>query len=300
MEMHFTPRESSVLYGLLAETTTDIIVKTDRDGFIRHASAAIERLGFALPGMLILPHILDLVHPSFTQTIRSAYEAVVKRRHVGDWIEFAAVTSDGCEQWFEIQMQSLVDEHARVYGALGVMRSIDERRSLEQKLFVAQMTDSLTGLTNRRAFTSMLEHLVERQANGCLALFDIDHFKAINLQHGQSVGDEVLVVFADFLRTMMRSDDIISRVGGESFGVLLPHTEPDRAAALCQRIVDTLAEISQSVCPEGVAVTASVGITRIGGTLDMTIRRAELAVFLAKAKGRCSLELDQNSRLALS
>jgi GGDEF domain-containing protein len=87
------------------------------------------------------------------------------------------------------------------------MRSIDERRCLEEQLFTAAMTDPLTGLTNRQAFIAMLQHLVDQRIDGCLAVFDIDHFRAINMQYGQFAGDDVLVVFAELVRDMMRKQE---------------------------------------------------------------------------------------------
>ena len=115
------------------------------------------------------------------------------------------------------------------------MRCIEERRSFESRLFAATMTDTLTGLTNRRAFVAMLRHLVAHGARGSVAMFDIDHFRALNLRHGQSAGDEVLAGFAQLLRTLTRPDDIISRVGGESFAVLMPDTTPEQAGSAVPR-----------------------------------------------------------------
>ncbi len=291
MGIEFTARESSILYGLLAESTTDIILKTDREGFIRHASPAIAQLGITLPDMLIWPHLLDLVGPAFASAIRSAHEEAVNGRKIGEWIEFKALPGNGRGRWFAIQMRSLTDDNGRNYGVLSVMRNIEETRTLEEKLFAAELTDPLTGLTNRKAFISMLQHLVDRQATGSLALFDIDYFRAINMRYGQSAGDEILVAFAQFLKNLTRSDDIISRIGGESFGILLPDAPPDKAEAVCQRIISTLSELGHCVGPDQLSVTASAGIARIGRTLDASIKAAELAVFCAKAKGRGGLEI---------
>lgn len=291
--LNFTPEESRALYRLLAEQTTDVILKTDRDGFIQHASPAFERMGFACDGLLIGPHILDLVNPNFTDAVQSAFAAAIDGRDDGEWVEFLAMARGERERWFEIRVQSLRDDGGEIYGAVSVMRSVEERRVYEERLFAAEMTDPLTGLTNRRAFVAMLGHLVDRGVGGCLAIFDIDHFKSINMQFGQSVGDDVLVVFADFLRTVMRAQDIISRIGGESIGVLLPGAPPDRAEAICARILLSLSEIRQSAGAGSFSVTASAGVARIGNSLDDTIRRAELALFIAKAKGRNRLEMDE-------
>lgn len=294
MGTQFTLRESSALYGLLAENSTDIILKTDIEGFIVHASPAIEQLGFLLPNMLIGPHILDLVHPSCAAKVQSEHEAAIRGGQTGQWVEFPAQTQDDREQWYQMQMRRLEDDHGCVYGALAIMRSIEEKRSLEQQLFASAMTDPLTGLTNRQAFIPMLQHLVDKQIDGCLALFGINHFKAINMRYGQSFGDEILIVFADFLRSLMRSEEIISRIGGESFAVLLPRSLPDQAETICRRILANLSDICQAVGTQSFAVTASAGVARIADSLDSTMTRAELALFLAKSKGRNQLEMDNS------
>jgi diguanylate cyclase (GGDEF)-like protein/PAS domain S-box-containing protein len=296
MKLQFTLGESSALYGLLSENTTDIILKTDREGFVVHASPAIAQLGVTPPSMLIWPHLLDLIDPSYRSAIAAEHAAVIAGRPAGSWTEFRAFSADGGERWFEAQLRCLRDERDEIYGALGMMRSIDEKRSYEERLFATAMTDQLTGLSNRCAFVSMLQHLVEAQSNGCLAIFDIDHFKAINLQHGQSVGDEVMVAFADFLRAVTDSEDIISRIGVESLGMLLPFKPAQQAEGICRQIMQALSAIRPTVGPDGFTVTASVGISRIQASVDETIRRAELAVFLAKAKGRSHLEMSGDAK----
>lgn len=291
MGFELTIEESSVLYGLLAETTTDVILKTDRAGFVRHASPAIERLGFALSDMLVWPHLCDLIDPACAPGVAATHDAVIAGRQVSKWIEVRTPANDGRSRWFAMQMRGLKDDRGAIYGAISVMRSIEQIRFLEDRVFAAEMTDPLTGLTNRPAFMAMLQHLVDKRVGGCLAVFNIDHFKAINLRYGQSVGDDVLMVFSDFLRSLMRSDDTISRIGDESFGVLLPGSRADRAEALCKRVVSTLASMGRPPRGDTLPVSASAGIAVIGSSLDAAIREAELAVRFARTRGGGAVEL---------
>ncbi len=288
----FSRQERSALFRLLADNPRDIILKLDRGGFIVHASAALEQLGILLPDMLIGPHLLDLVHPACASTAKAELAAAIDGRRGGQWIEFQALNGNGRERWFEIRMRSLADEQGEVYGTLCIMRSIDDRRAFEDQLFAAAMTDPLTSLTNRAAFIAMLQHLVDERSGGCLALFEIDHLKAINLKHGHSLGDRVLVVFADFLRGLVRPDDIVSRVGGARLGILFPSATADRAEAVCQRIIATLSQMHRPAAGNGLSITASAGVARIAGSLDNTMKRAEMALFFAKANGRNRLEMD--------
>lgn len=299
--MEFTFRESCTLYGLLAETTSDIILKTDRDGIILHASPGIERLGVRLATASGGPHLLALVAESAHAAVAAELQAALSGQEPKErakWIEFPAVSTDERDTWFELQARALRDEQGAVYGALAVMRSIDEKRVLKDQLFAATYTDPLTRLTNRAAFISMLEHMIEAQMEGCLAMFSIDFFRTINMKYGQHTGDDVLRVFADLLREMLRSDDLISRIGSERFAVLLPRTSPAQAQAICSRVVATLAELRQTVGESRMAITASGSVAQIAESLDSTIERAELALFSAKAKGRNRLEMEKPRRVA--
>lgn len=296
MGMNFTVQESSALYGLLAETSSDIILKTDRDGTIVHASPGIQKLGVQ-PLAEVGPHLLDLVAEPGRAAVASALEAAMAGGQSVQWVEFPALTADARESWFEIRIRPLTDDAGAVYGMLAVMRSIDDRRALRDQLFAATYTDPLTQLTNRAAFISMLEHMIAQGMDGCLAMFSIDFFRTINMKHGQIVGDEVLRVFADLLREMLRSDDIISRIGSERFAVLLPRTTPEQAQAICARVVATLADLRRKVGDSRLAITTSGSVARIADSMDSTIERAELALFCAKAKGRNRLEMEKPRRV---
>jgi len=289
MGVDFTLQERSALYGLLAENSDDIIFKSDARGFILTASPAIEQLGYRLPAMLIGPHIRDLVLPQFAAAIEAEHRAALSGRGSARWHEFPAATGVN-GHWFEIQMRALLDGAGRLYGVLCMMRSITARKSLEEQLFTAEMTDPLTRLTNRVAFVSMLEYMVCSKAGGSMALFDLDHFMTLNMRYGQSAGDEMLCAFSELLRDMVRCEDIISRIGNERFGVLLPGLNPEQASEVCGPVVETLAVLGQSEFDERFGVTASAGIAPISGSLDRTMKHAELALFAAKAKGRSRVE----------
>jgi diguanylate cyclase (GGDEF)-like protein/PAS domain S-box-containing protein len=298
MGFNFSPRESRALFGLLADSPTDIVLKLDREGFVLHASGAVEQLGLpASGGMLIGPHLLDFVHSAHAAAVRTQFETAIAGSRQAEWLELAASAPGRDEQWFEIRTRPLARRDGGIYGAISVMRSIERRKSLERQLFAAELTDALTGLTNRKAFSTMLDHLVSERIGGCLALFTVDYLAAINMRFGHATGDRALVAFSDLLRTMMRRGDIISRVGGRCLGVLLPRTSPEQARDLCQRVVDTLCDIGREARQGAMPIGASTGIARIANSFDDTMNRAELALFLAQAKGRNRLELDDWTEL---
>ncbi len=161
--------------------------------------------------------------------------------------------------------------------------------------------DSLTGLLNRRAMEdALLSELARtlRRRDGRLALLalDVDHFKRVNDQHGHPVGDAVLAAMGQTLREAARTGDVIARVGGEEFWILAPHADSEGAMALAERL--RLGVSEQIVALPGgknLSVTASIGVALLVPALDTPkslIRRADEALYLAKARGRNRVEMD--------
>lgn len=289
-------REARALYELLAENTSDVVLKSSEDGFITYASPAARRYGVENPAELIGRHLLDIIHPTHAGAVMALHGAAIAGEADSQWNECVVPTADGpqgqgMDRWFEVQIHSLFDDNGRVYGAVSILRNIDERKALEEQLFEAGLTDSLTGLSNRRAFIAMLQHHIDEQAGGCLAMFDLDHFKSINDQYGHAVGDKVLILFGSVARSLVRSEDMVARIGGEKFGILLPRASADQAQAVCSRILSTFSGTTRVVGNAIVRTTASGGVARIEGTADQTIRSADLALYTAKAKGRDRLEM---------
>lgn len=290
MGMELSPHERSALCGLMADGASDIIVKSDPHGFITAASPNLEALGVALPSLLIGPNLRDLVKPGHADALMAQHRAAFAGQAMPGWQEFPVAGMRGQRAWFEVRMRQIAGPDGNPAGVLSVLRSTTERKTLEERLFTAELTDPLTRLTNRIAFTSMLDFLVGNGANGCLALFDLDHFMTLNMHRGQAAGDDLLCAFADLLRRTARHEDIISRVGGERFALLMPDAGPDEAARLCQPVIDVMAETDDAAADPDCVLTASAGVAPIGQSVDQTMRLAETALFLAKAKGRSQVE----------
>lgn len=288
--------EAQALYELLADNMSDIVLKSDEQGIVTYASPAVSRYGIGHPAELIGQPVQDLIHATHAETVTALHKAAIAGRPDVEWHECVVQAVDGpartaIDRWFEIRIHSLHDEDGRVSGAVSILRNIEERKAFEERLFEAGLTDPLTGLSNRRAFIAMLQHHIEEGAGGCLALFDLDHFKAINDQYGHAVGDKVLILFAGLARGMVRSEDMVARIGGEKFGVLLPRASADQAEAVCGRILTTFSGTTRVVGDAIVRTTASGGVARISGSADTTMRSADLALYTAKAKGRDRLEM---------
>ncbi len=190
------------------------------------------------------------------------------------------------EQRVEERTASLTEANRRLHC------EIEERIRAEEALALAASTDYLTGLFNRRALVSLLEHEVERFRRShrpfSLLLADLDRFKPLNDRLGHEAGDRALVQVAQRLREAVRNQDVVARWGGDELLLFLPETGRDGAIQIAERLRALVAETPFDVGPEQVAVTLSVGISTVTSELsiDECIRRADLALYQAKTEGR--------------
>jgi len=151
--------------------------------------------------------------------------------------------------------------------------------------------DQLTRLGNRRALEERWPPLVEKTQMAAdaltLAMLDLDHFKRINDRFGHAVGDSVLVALAELLRQNLRSHDLIIRVGGEEFLVVLPETGLARAEEICARLRERVEQHAWCAVAEGLALTVSIGLAAAPPyELGLLLARADAALYAAKAAGR--------------
>jgi diguanylate cyclase len=286
-------RDGSALFGLLADNTEDIILKADRAGFVDRASFGLELLGIRLDEWLIAPQLADLADAAHAAAVRRFHRAVIDGCEPQGWLEFPTARHGGSERrWYRLSLRPVPGKGGGNAGVVGIMRCIDERRALEDELFAAAMTDPLTGLANRGALVSMLEHLaVEPEpARGSIALFSLDRLRRLNLLHGQAAGDEMLRAFADLMRTVLRRDHILGRIGGETFAVLMPRCGAEEAEQIAADFVTTFAGLSCGDAGEAGPVAVSGGVAPIGRSVDATLLAADAALVRARARGGSRVE----------
>jgi diguanylate cyclase (GGDEF)-like protein len=181
-----------------------------------------------------------------------------------------------------------------VLEALVIFRPMITRimRQLSEILKLAT-TDSLTEVANRRSFLDRGEVERERaiQYGGPLSvlLLDVDHFKRVNDTYGHAAGDAVLRTLSETVRRSARKTDLVGRLGGEEFAVLLPRTGVAAAQELAERIRLGVASTLVRVGTESLAVTVSIGVATMAGPaepVEAMLRRADLLMYDAKVGGR--------------
>ncbi|MBI3777542.1 MAG: diguanylate cyclase [Gammaproteobacteria bacterium] len=218
------------------------------------------------------------------------YQYVSIRTEITPMKEAERMLQQSKEQ-LETMVQERTNELARTNSEL--QSEIDRRKQLEENLRSLAITDTLTGIHNRRKFDEALGSEMSRAGRYdtplSLVMFDIDHFKQINDTRGHLVGDRILAALAAFVAEMIRSHDVFARYGGEEFVILAPNTDMNG----CRKLAEKLRAAIERHAFTGIQhVTCSFGLAdhKRGDTAAGFLRRADVALYRAKKNGRNRVE----------
>ncbi len=180
-------------------------------------------------------------------------------------------------------------------------REIETLRSSLESVRLESLTDSLTGLANRRMFDETLRMRIEearaQRTELCLLLCDIDHFKRFNDTWGHHTGDQILRFLASAMQAHARPDFLVARYGGEEFAMLLPRVSPRAAAQTAEALraaIQTKRLRRRSTNEDLGQVTVSIGIARLqpGDTAQGFVERADACLYASKRNGRNQVTTD--------
>lgn len=289
----------------LIEESLDAVVVVDEDGAIRYLNAAMQDLcGFA-PGEAIGQPLAGLLPESFSNQHEGSFASLLDKAYAANLLggarEFVVRHRTG--EMIPVEMKALdlgVVDTVRYFGAF--IADLRQRRQAESRnaALLAQlerqaMSDTLTGLPNRRAYETEAGRMLARARRSgspiTVGIADIDHFKCVNDEHGHAVGDEVLNAVAAVLAQAARSSDFVARIGGEEFGLLFPDAMPETARAVAERIRRAVAQFPVAASNgKALSLTISIGLARFEGSLSDALSRADAALYQAKNAGRNRVE----------
>lgn len=278
-------------YRILFEQAGESIVVTQKDKTIMANRRTLNFFEYAHDELLTMPlpaliHQDDrdkLVQNKIKQFDESIESLVFEAR---------IISKTGKEKWAEIRSTrlELQDEIALLYFFLDV----SERKKMEARLKELATIDSLTNCYNRGYFSELLIKEIERahrtEQKLTFIMIDIDHFKKINDTFGHAIGDLVLKKFVEITKCEIRTIDIIGRLGGEEFGVVLPNCTLKNGMNCAERIRLALQEcdLKSENMNKDICFTISLGVTELNkfDDIDSLLKRADNALYAAKDEGR--------------
>ena len=300
MKMGLSVKEGAVLHDLLEHETGDIVVRLNAGGFIEHGTENLAEIGVDLSFSLFAPHIADLADAAYAERLRRHVDKALQCSEPTKWVEFPlhdfeqnqANGPPSERRWFALGMRSLGGEDGETCGALGLLRSVDRVRRLEDELFANALTDPLTGLMKRRVLLARLNAALIEETGGALVLLAIDGMRALKLQYGQRTIDEISWGFAKFLQSMTPAGAEVGQIDEERFAILCPQAKFATVRAWAEDLLATFSALALTTSGKSPKLTASAGLTRIENSVDWVLRQGELALIMARAGG--------GNRMALS
>jgi diguanylate cyclase (GGDEF)-like protein/PAS domain S-box-containing protein len=275
--------------SILQNAPVPMTVTRRRDGVLVYANALAAALAGTTPDGLVGQLAQTRYrNPAEREQVLAAYRATGVLRDA----EICLIRIDGTPIWTLISMVPIVYDGEP--ADLATLIDITERKSMEETLRRLATTDALTGVRNRGEFMRCLEAEIERARRYrrplSLVLADLDNFKRINDRFGHSGGDEALRAFTASCMGLVRQQDVVGRLGGEEFGILMPETDGESALRLAERLRSKVEQLHIEMPGAGtLQMTSSFGVGTLGADGDdaqALLARSDAALYQAKREGR--------------
>ncbi|MUG44394.1 diguanylate cyclase domain-containing protein [Paenibacillus woosongensis] len=246
---------------------------------------------------MTLDAVTKIIHPDDLQKARAEFDRHLSKQMPTFEVEFRCRHHKGHFIWMQVNGNAQFDGSGKIYRVVGSVKDITERKRTEERIRQLAYCDPLTGLANRLAFEQRYAMLLdEAKANNsrlAVLLLDLDRFKLINDSYGHQAGDRVLRYVAQQIASHMKPDDLIGRLGGDEFEIVVPHVQN---AGEALDIAETMLERLREPFFDGEReyyISGSIGIALYpdhGADAETLSRHADLAMYQAKeAGGSCQL-----------
>lgn len=286
-------RLSEAKFRTLVENANDIIYTLTPEGELSYISPNWQDvLGYEVEPFI--GHSYEpLIHPNDLDRTREFMRAVFTTGKKQSGVEYRIRHADGSWRWHTSNASPVLDEAGRVSAYLGIAREITERKQQEAQIHHLAHHDLLTGLPNRAMFFDRLEAAIDEASAEsrklALMFVDLDRFKPVNDRHGHAVGDQLLQAVAGRMHTILRAGDLVGRIGGDEFIVLLHDIRTEDDALTAAEKLRCHLETPFDIEGRRLQISASIGIALYPSHADNArelARRADEAMYLSKAEGR--------------
>ena len=265
-------------FRLLAEQSSDMVMRIGLDEKIAYVSPSIERILGWKPDQIIGSGALAGINTEDLAKVQLVIASLKSGEAFEARVAYRTRRRESGEVWVETALRSTVAlETGKIDGVVAISRDISEQKALEEKLALLATSDGLTALANRRHFDNCVQAEWARAKRErtplSLLMIDVDHFKKFNDNYGHQAGDACLQSIAKILEDILRRPaDLAARYGGEEFVLLLPNTDADGCALIGEKVRQALESLA--ISHDKNTPTKRVTVS-IGGAL---IRPAETSV----------------------
>lgn len=266
----------------------------DADGVVRRMNQTeLKWLGYTREDVMGRRRYANFVHPNCQADYAAAFEAFRSGAPVVDY-RLTLLRKDGSSFPAAIHATQVLDENGQLLESRATLVDITDRDALENELKRQASTDPLTNLANRRHFLRQAEHhMAQARLEShplTLLMIDVDRFKSINDTWGHDAGDQVLRAIASRCLDALRPTDLLARLGGEEFAVLLPHASEPEAQQVAQRLVHAIGGerlVLDNALTLPVTVSIGLALMQANDTEPGDLmKRADQRLYEAKAAGR--------------
>lgn len=286
-----------IIINSILNSTSDLIFYkdyTDGDGVFIGINDEVEKLIGHSKEEIIGKTDIDFFGEEIGVGFREKDREVIKNGVdvvTEDWITYP----DGHKLLFNTRKTLLRDENNKIIGIMGISRDITELHTYQQKLKQQTYIDELTQLSNRKSYNETIKKVLglfnRYKTPFSLVVYDIDDFKHINDKYGHTEGDNVLVNLSSFIKSQIRENDYIFRIGGEEFVIILSNTTIENGKVLSEKICECVA-LNEEICVLE-HITISIGITEVieGDTFDSIFKRCDDLLYKSKRTGKNRVEV---------
>lgn len=285
-------RQTSHLSTLL--NSIDAVIweaKADSPRFKFVSQEAVDILGYSLEQWMMPDFLIRHAHPNDLETLSDALKQIRAGSHQIS-IDVRFIHKLGKPIWTRIMASSELNNNGELM-LRGLIIDISEEKKREERIVFLADHDALTGLINRRHFQEHLEQHIaygERYGHQAALLFiDLDQFKYINDTYGHQAGDNYLIQVSHQLQKALRATDILGRLGGDEFGIILPVANDEEACEVAEHLLNSLTQNPWQHDNNALHISASIGITffpQEDANPSQLLAQADAAMYTAKELGR--------------
>jgi len=288
----------------------EAVIRTDAQGNVEYLNPVAERLTGWAQRDARGRHLLEVMRIVRDTTREPLQDPVALALSIGTVVtdsgDTVLLTQNDEEHAIEHTVTPIHDGAGGMAGTVVVLRDVTEMRALGRELVHQATHDPMTGLLNRREFERRLQQALDRARDGsagALCYLDLDLFKTVNDTCGHLAGDELLKQLSLLLRSRVRKEDVIARVGGDEFAVLLFDCPLSKAADIADGLRQALRDFRFMWDDKSIDVGASIGVVRVAessGDINDVLRAADMACRIAKEEGRNRIHLYQSDDLTIT